>query len=431
MFTRIRPLIGLIAGALLVGGAAATAFADTGVVHSTEDGVSATAVIVKELQMPEGTTVPAVTFTFNVTPISSDGDTNVLPPSLFVGNTTTVVFTEGDPSTPPSGGNWIATKNSGDLFASNPWQHAGIYVYQITEQDMSIPFNTVHQKMYYSNAVYSLKVAVKADKTDKHLYVSWYTMVQGTVLNDNPNLDTKVASLKFTNTYIETNGPGNPDTPNPEVDSNATLYIKKLVALDYADETLYFDFQMSLTPPALLKADDTPAYYRAYVVSGTSVADTTELAKNADSSLIKTDTSGTYIMVSTTVPTNFKLKHGQKLVFIDTPVGTRYTVSETHVSPYTTKVEIRTAAGTPLEITTDADAGTPAFDTGSQLVGSFILVENVKTFDNHALFTNSYQSVNATGLIINNLPFLGLIVLAGGALVAFVIVKSRKVRATK
>ncbi|MDR1068034.1 MAG: hypothetical protein LBL36_02165, partial [Clostridiales Family XIII bacterium] len=43
-----------------------------------------------------------------------------------------------------------------------------------------------------------------------------------------------------------------------------------------------------------------------------------------------------------------------------------------------------------------------------------------------AAFTNTYDITTPTGIILNNLPFVGLIVLAMAALGAFIAVKSRK-----
>jgi len=45
---------------------------------------------------------------------------------------------------------------------------------------------------------------------------------------------------------------------------------------------------------------------------------------------------------------------------------------------------------------------------------------------NSAAYTNTYKTVTPTGIDLNNLPFIMMLVIAAGAFVAFAAVKSRK-----
>ena len=46
--------------------------------------------------------------------------------------------------------------------------------------------------------------------------------------------------------------------------------------------------------------------------------------------------------------------------------------------------------------------------------------------DNSVVYNNSYKSVAVTGIIVNNFPFVMMIVMAMAAFVAIVAVKSRR-----
>jgi len=149
------------------------------------------------------------------------------------------------------------------------------------------------------------------------------------------------------------------------------------------------------------------------VVEGNAVINP---ADNAAAGLIGTDAGGSYIRISTSGVTNFRLKDGQRLVFVDTPVGTSYTVEETAAIHYIPSLIVTRngAAGAPIPGTLNT-----ALPSGTQLVGELA---------NGAAFTNTRDFVTPTGLNLNDLPFYGLILLALGSLVTFVVVKVRKRR---
>jgi len=142
---------------------------------------------------------------------------------------------------------------------------------------------------------------------------------------------------------------------------------------------------------------------------------------NAAAGLSGTDTTGDeydYIKISTSEPTAFKLKDGQKLVFVDTPVGTSYKVTETGVAGYQAKVDVTTNGGAPVT-TNGASIGADVATGATERVGEAA---------NGAAFTNTNTGTTPTGLVISDIPFIGLIALAIGAVVAFVVTKSRKSR---
>ncbi|MCL2888911.1 MAG: hypothetical protein FWE65_00640, partial [Eggerthellaceae bacterium] len=110
------------------------------------------------------------------------------------------------------------------------------------------------------------------------------------------------------------------------------------------------------------------------------------------------------------------LKHGQRLVFIDTPVGSTYTVSEIDPTGYVPSYAI---TNDNKEIAKDKGVLGETISTGKQIVGE-------KT--SLAAFTNTRDIITPTGITLNELPFVGMVVLALGVFVAFVVLKSRKNR---
>jgi hypothetical protein len=113
------------------------------------------------------------------------------------------------------------------------------------------------------------------------------------------------------------------------------------------------------------------------------------------------------------------LKAGEKLVFITLPVGTGWTAvdtlgSATPFSSYTATGSVNGSA-----ITGGGTAGV-SLSTGSQIVSA--------TASNLAAFINDYTSQPLTGIIINNLPYILLVLLAIAILAAYVVGRSRRRR---
>jgi len=373
----------------------------------------------KVIQMPIGTITPDAVFEFEAMPISVDGvdynndEEEPNMPQLNTGNMT-VSFDSTNAASEPNANNIISvTKTTDNIFAGVTFPHAGIFIYEITETSFTNPElddeTNPHDFVSYSMAIYRIRVYVvnTADFADTYVHAVGIFQV---VLDDGTELEgegTKLSQITFTNNYVRTNGAIDPDDPDPVTES--TLSISKTVAGDLANRDRYFNFNVALDIPILV--EEIPEYYRAYIVENGVVINP---VNNADDSLIDSDAGGYYIRVSTTAPTAFSLKHGQRLVFVNTPVGTSYTVDETATPDYTPSFVITTNNVIADEATGEVGG---ALGTDIQFVGHLV---------NRADFTNNRVSAVPTGLNINNLPFVGLIILAVGALILFVAVKSRK-----
>ena len=397
------------------------------------------AAITKLLQVPIGTEFPAMGFIFNITPVAYNGSTaaadmlkipvvgtpvsasGVGQVTINMNRTTAILDTTV---------NNVETyyQESASLFANVNFPNAGVYEYDIVEFDTSYTIvSNLHEALALSTAKYRVGVWVVEDDgvaVIASIGATRITKEDGTPGDEKVDptpggdkVDTFYSQMTFTNRYVRTNGapdPGNPDPqkpntgdPDPIAAGHSTLNISKTVAGQMGSLILPFRFALTINVPNLI-----PEYvldnYKAYLVDATGVIDP---AGTVDATLIGTDTSGNaykFINFKSGTAVNFQLKHGQSLVFINTPVGTSYTVTETAEAGYTTLVTVFTnsARKTPV----------------SALMVSDLVGERF----NAASYVNTYGDPTSGGLNVNDLPFYGLILLAVGGLVLFIVVKARK-----
>ncbi|MDR1068936.1 MAG: hypothetical protein LBL36_06815 [Clostridiales Family XIII bacterium] len=408
MFKRkpLRALMFALALALCLGSFTAV-FAEDG----TEDD-PAKATITKILKMPNGASFPAggFTFTFDIGAVSVDGVAGTATNMPVIAGQI-VGFTASDSGTSASNITTY-TKESADIFAGVDFPHPGVYVYEVTEQQTGAytPTSGWIEDMAYSPATYTLTVVVKQGAS--HTFIETIAVTVTTADNSTQNEGDKVdptpgqSGMVFTNTYTKKMDGDDPLT-------NSTLNIGMTAAGDYADMTLYFPVEVTLTK-SVLETGASPTY-RAYVVDTA-----TNTVVNGDSGIgmtkAGTDTHGDYYDFTSDTATPLNLKHGQTLAFVGVPVGTAWTATDTLGSgaPYNNYLASGTANGTAL--TPPANRGA-SLSTGAQLV---------REAASGAAFTNTYDITTPTGIILNNLPFIGLIVLAMAALGAFIAVKSRR-----
>ena len=174
----------------------------------------------------------------------------------------------------------------------------------------------------------------------------------------------KQNELSFTNTYRK----------------NSSLTISKKTEGEYADKTKDFDFTIRFEK-AVTEANNEAIY-------------TGKIGEETVQCKIGEETA-------------FKLHDGESLVFECLPAGTRYVVSEVAAEDgYTPSIEVVENGVQTLQTTVSEDKGISSAETGS-LVG-----EN----SNEVVFTNTYQDIAVTGIVLNNWPFIILIILAIGAM---------------
>lgn len=355
--------------------------------------------LVKYLQMPEGLNDPGETFTFTFTPAAPDqGKTYGVAASEFTATSTTIAssgmtaVTTGDAA---DTGNRVGTKTIASIFEGYNFPHAGEYKFTVAETAGS---NT---DITYASDTYTLRLVVDKDK-----HIDDVTVQKGengdkvdpTDVNpeDNPGGATPSDSkggFTFTNSYtknVENHkepvnpnpdpDPQNPDNPTPIDPSNpkteaGAFVLDKFVLGEYGDQTKDFVFTVKVTLPKLNKD---------FQFTGAN-APTVTANKG---SISGTWADGANVTVN--------LKHEGQLNFPTLPVGTKITVSEAAVDGYT-QVLTTSAAENATTITVTEDAG------------------------GYAIMRNSFhdENVTPTGIIINNLPYILLILLAVGGIVLF------------
>lgn len=322
--------------------------------------------VVKYFEMAEGLETPTETFTFKIESNSKNPDKTPFP---TVAN---AVYIKDDTAEVKNGKRTIKKEAIITLPETNKFPHAGEYLYTLTE----VKPVQKNANITYSSESYTLRVRVKNSVTGSGLEIASVTA------NKNPDGDTtnnqnKVGEISFTNTYAK----------------NAGLTIEKKTTGGYADRTKKFKFTITFTK----KSDNDTMKYTGKI-GETSV----------------TCTAGE--------PATFDLGNGDKLIFKDVPVGTRYVVEEkaapndgyTPVSVTVTENGQRQAPITNKEENTGISSN-PQNGTSS-LVG-----EN----ENKVVFENHYDDIPITGIIMNNLPFILLIGVAVLAFGALVILKKR------
>ena len=376
------------------------------------------AAISKDLRLPTGTNVPSANFIFEVEAKTVDNVAfNPDAPNMPILGTLskpgigtfTLSFSQADASWKKPVTGLVNTdsikKETGDIFAGVTFPHAGVFVYEVTERaDTNEPIDAagnMNEWLSYSGAKYQLTVYVeyKADGVTTFVYgLGTRTILKddgadgdGFKVDPTPGgygEEYSHSEMMFTNDYVRNNGPFEPE------DAKSTLAISKQVAGDFASKEQLFHFTIDLMVPSIVP--NPPAHYKAYLI-------------DVNGSVLTP-----HIEVSTSTTTSFSLKHGQSLVFVDTPVGTGYAVTEAAPANYIPSVRVITGGGTPNDIPGVLNT---ALSTGNQHVGEQ---------PNSAAFTNTRDSVTPTGLNLNDLPFILLIALGLGALTTFVVLKVRK-----
>lgn len=294
---------------------------------------------------------------------------------------------------------------------------AGIYTYNVEETTPDAPDqNDSNYGLKCSDAKYELVVWVK-NKTDKSgVYVERVKVTQlktddGTEpvggdkkVSPNPGgtQDGSDSEFKFVNTYTKKAGSEDPSHPGHYL---ATTISKDVEGV-YGDLTKDFEFNVYITLPDTYTGEgqfDGVIFEDGKKVNEENTVDYT-LSENS--------------------PTHIKLSDNQELRIYDLPAGTTYYVEEIGASNYTPSVNVTENGSLTVE---NKKAGkgenltSKKTDNGAEVDN--LIGENTNT----VAFTNTYDdnSVTPTGIIINNLPFVLMVVVAGSGLALYVVSKRR------
>lgn len=269
------------------------------------------------------------------------------------------------------------------------YTEAGKYEYTVTENETATPAvtNGEHEKMIMSKAEYTMDVYV--EDTNSGCQIA-NIIVNRTKDDKGGNATGKVDigntdknGFKFTNTYVQEAGTGDkPSNPGEDYDTYGSLKVSKKIDGNggTASATDSFSFKATFNFP-----------------TGTD-ANTLGGVKANGSAITLTDGA-----------CDFKLKNGEKEKFTGLPVGTTMTVTESATPNY--KGSAAVVINGVTQDTVTASKYDEVITVSDKKLG-----QKKNTVD----VTNTYNNVPVTGIIMNNLPYIAMIVIGAAALVVYV-----------
>ena len=317
----------------------------------------------------------AETFSFTATQKNGDGlvSTEALP------TMPTISFAEADKGT--------TTKREKVTFPN--YQEAGKYEYTVIENQTATPPITdgAHEKMIMSKAEYTMDVYVSnADNGFEisNIIVNKKQDDKGETAEGKVNIsNTDKNGFNFTNTYVQEAGTGeNPSNPGEDYNTYGSLSVSKTINGNggTASTTDEFSFQATFNFPAGTDAST----LGGVKANGTAI----------------TLTNGAY---------DFTLKNGKNEKFTGLPVGTTMTVTESATPNY--KGSAAVVINGVTQDTVTASKYDEAITVSDKKLGQKKNAVDV---------TNTYNNVPVTGIIVNNLPYIAMIVIGAAALVVYV-----------
>lgn len=260
----------------------------------------------------------------------------------------------------------ISSKTVAEIFRGVTFPHAGVYTYTVQETagETSVENGTVT----YDGSVYTVRVYVK-NTENGGLAIDQITAAKSGAAGTEEKQD----AIKFVNKFEKT----------------TSLVVEKNTVGDLADKTKPFEFKVKFERPA--------TYERSTFGTGN---ETYEFNKEY----------------------KFELKDRQKKVFSDLPAGTRYVVTEVGAEDgYTPSVVVVENGSQTVNKTAEAEAASlaTADSEDTNLAGEK---------ENKVTFTNTYADVPITGIIMNSLPFVILILAAAAGIVGYLVIRRRVAR---
>ena len=395
------------------------------------------ATITKILQVPVGAAKPGedFKFTFTAKGYASDEDGDLVAnttgmPLPGIAGVVTIPNSSIGAATPEGG--YQIFKGSLDVFAlpgtspiinGDSFPHAGIFIYEVQE----IPPSPVTAGMKYSQAKYEMYVYVTNTSETAPTGALQIKDVGFRILaTDGAGIDPVGTTIVPNSSDPDTQGIATDAPKQDPIFTNryaqpADLEISKAVTGNFADTTKMFTYTLKVTrPQAAADIDDTQSYVGTiYKMDGTPV------------------TPGRTVTVSftdnaTEASVTFTLAHGEKVDFLPAPVGpaivgvpnpgvqdglpmgSTWELTETGAPRYWARVAYNNNG-------TTGSAAAP--DEGDPLtINALTLGAGV----NSAAWSNEHRDITPTGILMNNLPFILLIVVSIGGFVAYIANKRRK-----
>lgn len=381
------------------------AFAATPQDNDTRNALDS-AYLVKYLQMEEGVENPSEDFEFSFTATDSNnpaiGNVKINPSTVSKGK--------------KDGGSVVGKKSIseivGNTFNSVP---AGVYSYEVKEVKGS------KSGVSYSEEKYQLNIFVKNNTETGKTEIEGANVEKKTGPNEGKKVDPtiddptdpeqkenktddvttttqEVEGFSFTNSFTK-----DVEKPNDPTDDtkNGAFSVKKIVEGKYADKTNGFNFTLTLTAPATFKSNPQGGY--EYIdAKGTKQS----LEFGAD---------------KTWTATGLSLADTKSISFTKLPAGTTFELTEELTGDKANSAIKSADQYTPtvaqtIETGTVTGSGTKA---ANAKVSKGLISDS--TNGNQVTYTNTVvdNDVTPTGIVINNLPYVLLIVIALGGIVLF------------
>ena len=284
----------------------------------------------------------------------------------------------------------VITGTTGNILNGKKFPAAGVYTYKVTEDQTGDKGDGAYG-LTCSDAEYEMKVYVKNGTNGPYVYSVTVLPVKddngqdidnAQKVDPTPDQPDGTSNFVFTNSFTKKAG-------GDEAGAKS-LTITKNVAGDYGDKTRQFQFTVSINLPSYVDSSN------GYVGK---VGDTTY----------------TFNSENNFTCNNVLLADGNVLEFSDLPAGTRYNVTETGTPNYTASAIVKENG---------EQTGTPQGNKGEDFTISKSMVGE-ETNELTVTNTHDANSVTPTGIIINNLPFVLMVVVAGSGLALYVVSKRR------
>ena len=348
----------------------------------TESFEGAEAYLEKRLQKPEGTNLlEEIDFVFTFERYSFNGNTansTQVPP---IPNRT-ITLSSASPSTTAVG--ITTTTGTKNVLDGIEFTQPGIYSWLVRELPTAgiIPPSNIVDSL----AEYEIRVYVAQDGVGGPLSIYAIT-IHRLYCSDGEAMDPpyKTNDFSFTNIYTRMTTGGD--------DAYGAFFVSKTVLGTYANVSTVFDFDVTITRTAFcsegmsfvgqIYEDDTPVGIPIFFNSGTA--------------------------------SHVQLTHGQRLVFDEFLVGTRFTVTERAHVDFTASVDLL-VNGSAVIIAPNDGPGQELSIGGPHFAGDC---------ENFAAFTNTHFHVPPTGLVMEN-PLLALPLLVLAALIAALSIRKRR-----
>jgi len=333
----------------------------------------------KTLQAPPHMTLPDADFAFSFTPVVITLSDDPLRQSQSDGPTIpnqVISFLSSNAVTSVSSVSVSGSIDLMALFNAQTFPVAGIFVYELAEIS---PFSG-NPDIIYDTARYQLRVQINNDGEVVSLDI--LEMTYNTDTSQWTPVFPKVDAAVFVNLYFS----------DAQVDLEVTKTIEER---DLADLDTLFDFELVLTPPAMMSL---PTTMTAYIHDSTGPID--DLARSP-------------VTIGANNIFSFQLRDGERIVIQGLPLGTVFSVTEALALDFAPSVRVYSGGE---HIHSDAADPETALSTGEHLVE--------EGGRNAADFINVHRVVPLTGLVVEN----GLAFLVVAALVGLMMLAAQRKR---